>query len=119
MKAGLSREMMAMRVAKELEDGDCVNLGAGMPTLVSSFVSDDKTIIFHAENGVIGFGPILTLDDADKMDYDLINAFGQFVAPLPGMSIVDHALSFALVRGGRLDVAVLGGLQVSRRGRLG
>jgi 3-oxoacid CoA-transferase B subunit len=117
MKARLSRETIAMRVARELKDGDCVNLGVGIPTMVSSYVFD-KDIIFHTENGVIGFGPVLTLEDADKMDYDLINAYGEFITPLPGMCIVDHASSFSLVRGGRLDIAVLGGLQVSQEGDL-
>ena len=117
MKTRLSRETIAMRVAKELKDGDCVNLGVGIPTLVGSYIFG-KDIIFHTENGVIGFGPVLTIDDVDMMDYDLINAYGEFVAPRPGMSIVDHASSFALARGGRLDVAVLGGLQVSPRGDL-
>ncbi len=118
MKTRLSREKIAARIARELKDGDCVNLGVGIPLMVSSFVPGDKTIIFHAENGVIGYGPVLTLDDADKMDYDLVNAFGQFIASLPGLCIVDHASSFALVRGGRLDVAVLGALQVSQEGDL-
>ena len=106
-----------MRVARELKDGDCVNLGVGITTLVGSYVFG-KDIVFHTENGVIGFGPTLTIEDAERMDYDLINAFGEFITPLPGMSIVDHAFSFALARGGRLDVAVLGGLQVSQEGDL-
>ena len=117
MKTRLDRQAIAMRVAKELKDDDCVNLGVGIPTLVSSHVFD-KDIIFHTENGIIGFGPVLTIEDADKMDYDLINAYGEFLAPLPGMSVVDHAFSFSLVRGGRLDVAILGGLQVSEEGDL-
>ncbi|MFC1893081.1 3-oxoacid CoA-transferase subunit B [Chloroflexota bacterium] len=118
MKARLSRENIAARIARELEDGYCVNLGVGIPLMVCSFIPADKTIIFHAENGVIGYGPVLTLEDADKMDYDLVNAFGQFIAPLPGLCVVDHASSFALVRGGRLDISVLGALQVSQGGDL-
>lgn len=118
MKQWLNREGIAMRVAKELEDGQCINLGFGIPTLVSSFIPPEMTIFFHAEHGIIGHGRILTLDETDKMDYDYINAGGQFVIPLPGMCIVDHAISFTVVRGGRLDVCVLGALQVSAEGDL-
>lgn len=113
MKQRLNREGIAMRVAKELEDGHCINLGFGIPTLVSSFIPPEMTIFFHAEHGIIGHGRVLTIDETDKWDYNYINASGQFVSPLPGMCIVDHAVSFAVVRGGRLDVCVLGALQVS------
>lgn len=118
MKARLTEEAIAMRVVKELKDGDCVNLGFGIPTLVSSFVPEDKKIFFHSENGLIGYGKVLTMDEADKWDYDLINGGGQFVAPLPGMCVVDHCNAFIVVRGGRLDAAVLGALQVSEKGDL-
>ncbi len=118
MKTRLTEEAIAMRVVKELQDGDYVNLGFGIPTLVSSFVPEDKTICFHSENGLIGFGKVLTMDEADRWDYDLINGGAQFVAPLPGMCVVDHCDAFVVVRGGRLDVTVLGALQVSEKGDL-
>jgi len=118
MKHRLDREGIAMRVARELEDGQCINLGFGIPTLVSSFIPPEMTIFFHSEHGIIGYGRVLTIDEMDKMDYDFINAGGQFVTPLPGMCIVDHAVSFTLIRGGRLDISVLGALQVSEEGDL-
>lgn len=112
----LERETMALRVAKEFQDGYIVNLGIGIPTLASNFVPEGRTVLFHTENGAIGFGPIAT-DPAD-CDIDLINASGQFITSLPGISYFDSALSFAMVRGGHLDVAVLGALQVSEKGDL-
>jgi len=118
MKQRLDRESIAMRVAKELEDGQCINLGVGIPTLVSSYIPPEMTIFFHAEHGIIGHGRILTVDEPDRMDYDFINAGGQFIIPLPGMCIVDHAVSFNVIRGGRLDISVLGALQVSAEGDL-
>ncbi len=117
-KARLTNELLAMRVARELKDGDLVNLGAGIPTLVSSCDFGNKTIVFHSENGLLGYGRILTADEEGKWDYDLINAFGQYVTPTPYMSVVDHCMAFAIVRGGRLDVTVLGALQVSQDGDL-
>ncbi|MDO8670755.1 MAG: 3-oxoacid CoA-transferase subunit B [Dehalococcoidia bacterium] len=116
MKARLERECMALRVAKEFQDGYLVNLGIGIPTLAADFVPEGRTVLFHTENGAIGFGPIAG-NPADY-DIDLINASGQFITPLPGISFFDSALSFAIVRGGHLDVAVLGALQVSEKGDL-
>ena len=114
-KERLSRELMAMRVAGELEDGTVVNLGIGMPTLVSNYIPMDSSIILHAENGVIGYGPF---PQEGQEDANLVNAGGQPVTLLPGAAIVSHADSFAMIRGGYIDVAVLGGFQVSQRGDL-
>jgi acetate CoA/acetoacetate CoA-transferase beta subunit len=118
MKQRLSRENIAARVAKELEDGQCVNLGYGMPLLVGNHVSAEKTIYFHAEQGLVGYGKAWKLEEHEMMDYDFINAGGNFVRPLPGMCIVDHIVSFSIIRGGRIDIAVLGALQVSEKGDL-
>lgn len=119
MKARLSREVMAMRIAKELFDGAVVNLGIGIPTLVSSYIPEGMTIIFHSENGVLGFGSVVTAEEfAEKADIDLVNAGGQYITPLPGMCFLHHADSFAVIRGGHLDIAILGGLQVSEKGDL-
>lgn len=118
MKERLTQEAIAMRIAKELKDGDCVNLGIGIGTMVSSFIPVEKTVIFHTENGAIGFGRVLTIDEAELMDYNLVNAGGQYIAPLSGMSLCDFAEAFDAIRVGRVDVTVLGGLQVSERGDL-
>lgn len=114
--AGLTRELIALRVARELRDGMVVNLGIGLPTLVANFLPQDADIILHAENGILGYGGIVT-DEAD-FDQDLINAGGQPVTLNPGASFVDSATSFAMIRGGHVDVTVLGGLQVSAKGDL-
>ncbi|MDO8673802.1 MAG: 3-oxoacid CoA-transferase subunit B [Dehalococcoidia bacterium] len=116
MKARLERETMALRVAKEFQNGFVVNLGVGIPTLASNFVPEGRTVMFHTENGAIGFGPIAA-DPADH-DPDLINASGQYITYLPGISFFDSAFSFAVVRGRHLDLAVLGALQVSEKGDL-
>jgi len=112
----LDEQTMALRAAREFQDGMLVNLGVGIPTLCSNFVPPDKEIIFHSENGIIGFGPIIT--DPDEADENLINASVQPVRPRPGMAIVDHAESFVIIRGGHIDLTVLGALQVSERGDL-
>ncbi|HEU0074601.1 MAG TPA: 3-oxoacid CoA-transferase subunit B [Dehalococcoidia bacterium] len=114
--AGLTRELIALRVARELKDGQTVNLGIGLPTLVANFLPEGMTVQMHAENGLLGYGGIVT-DDA-QFDQDLINAGGQPVTLTPGASFFDSATSFAMVRGGHVDVAVLGGLQVSATGDL-
>ena len=114
--AGLTRELIALRVSRELRDGMAVNLGIGLPTLVAGFIPKDVSIVFHAENGILGYGGVL--DDDSQFDPDLINAGGQPVTLNPGASFFDSATSFAMVRGGHLDVTVLGGLQVSARGDL-
>ena len=105
-----------MRVARELRDGMTVNLGIGVPTLVANFIPDDVSITLHAENGILGYGGIIT-DDAE-FDQDLINAGGQPVTLTAGAAFFDSAASFAMIRGGHVDVTVLGGLQVSAKGDL-
>lgn len=119
MKERLPREVIAMRIARELFDGAIVNLGIGIPTLVSSFVPEGMTVIYHTENGALGFGPVVTADEfEEKADVDLTNAGGQFVTPLPGMSFFHHADSFGMIRGGHIDVTVLGVIEVSEKGDL-
>ena len=104
-----------MRVANELADGDYVNLGIGMPTLVSQFVPEGRTVIYHSESGVLNYGPLAAEGNADV---DLINAGGQFLLPVPGMAFFNAAEAFAMIRGGYIDVSVLGAFQVSERGDL-
>jgi len=111
---GLSKELIALRVARELQPGASVNLGIGMPTLVSNFVPDDAGVLFQAENGILGYGGIVE----DDFDPDLINASGQPVSLQPGAAFFDSTTSFVMIRGGHMDVAVLGGLQVSEKGDL-
>ena len=112
-KERLHREVIAMRVAKELRDGDVVNLGIGIPTLCSQFVPDNKTIFYHSESGVLNYGPMA---EEGKEDPDLINAGGQFLAPVAGMAFFNSADAFAMIRGGHVDVTVLGAFQVSVQG---
>lgn len=111
---GLTRELIALRVARELRDGMVVNLGIGLPTLVSNFLPAGAQIFLQAENGVLGYGSISEAD----FDSDLINAGGQPITLLPGASFFDSAASFSMIRGGHVDVAVLGGLEVSEKGDL-
>ena len=118
MKQRLNPETVAMRVGKELFDGAVVNLGIGIPTLASTYVPEGTRVIFHSENGVLGYGSILTEEQKDQWDNDLVNASAQFVAPAAGMSLFDIATSFGMVRGGHIDITVLGALQVSERGDL-
>jgi 3-oxoacid CoA-transferase B subunit len=119
MKERLSREAIAMRIAREFFDGAIVNLGIGIPTLVSSFIPEGMQVIYHTENGAMGFGPVVMPDDMEeKADIDLINAGGQYVTPLPGMCFFDHAMSFAIIRSGRVDFTVLGVIEVSEKGDL-
>ena len=114
-KERLGRELIAMRVATELRDGDVVNLGLGIPTLCSQFVPEGHTIMYHSESGVLNYGPMA---EPGQEDVDLINAGGQFLAPTSGMSFFHSAEAFAMIRSGRVDVAVLGALQVSEKGDL-
>ena len=115
VKPRLDREIIAMRVARELQDGDVVNLGIGIPTLCSQFVPEGRTVIYHSESGVLGYGPMA---EPGEEDIDLINAGGQFLAPNPGMSFFNSAEAFAMIRGGHIDVAVLGAFQVAENGDL-
>lgn len=112
---GWTDEQVARRIAEELEDGAVVNLGIGLPTTVAMYVPPHRTIIFHSENGIIGMGPSPA---PGKEDPDIVNAGKQPVTLITGAAIVHQADSFALIRGGRLDVAVLGGLQVASNGDL-
>ena len=118
MKQRLDEQTVALRVAKELQDGWYVNLGFGIPTLVSNFISEDRAILFLAENGLLGYGPIASTEEASEMGWCYVNAGAQPVLPAPGMAIFDYGEAFDMIRGGHLDLTVLGGLQVSQKGDL-
>ena len=115
MKQKLDRNTIALRVAREFRDGDVVNLGAGIPTLCSNFLPEGRKVWLHSENGVLGYGP---LAQAGEQDPDLINAGTQFITSTPGISFFNSADAFNMIRGGHIDITVLGGFQVSERGDL-
>jgi len=111
----LTRHQIAQTVAHDIPDGAYVNLGIGIPTLISAFLPTDRDVILHSENGIVGMGPA---SPGAPLDLDLINASKEAVTLLSGASITDHVVSFAMMRGGHLDLTVLGAFQVSAAGDL-
>lgn len=109
------KEIIARRVAKELKDGDVVNLGIGLPTMVANYIPHDYDVTFQSENGFLGLG---TAAEKGKEDIDLVNAGAQYVTVKPGAMFFDSATSFGIIRGGHVDATVLGSLQVDQEGNL-
>lgn len=111
----LTREQIAQRISQEVQDGFCVNLGIGIPTLVANYIPKDKTVMLQSENGLLGMGPF---PRESEMDPDLINAGKQTVTALPGASFFSSADSFAMIRGGHVDLTVLGAMEVDETGSI-
>jgi acetate CoA/acetoacetate CoA-transferase beta subunit len=115
MDVEIAKQVIAKRVAKELKDGQLVNLGIGLPTLVANYVPEGIQVTFQSENGMVGMGP---MPDGENIDKSIVNAGGQHVTVLPGGAFFDSSLSFALIRGGHVDITVLGALEVDEEGNL-
>jgi acetate CoA/acetoacetate CoA-transferase beta subunit len=115
MSAGDEKELIARRAARELKDGNVVNLGIGLPTLVANYIPEGVHITLQAENGILGMGPLCAPGEEDD---NVINAGNQHVTVYAGASFFDSAMSFAMIRGGHIDVTVLGALQVDEKGNI-
>jgi 3-oxoadipate CoA-transferase beta subunit len=113
MSAGWTREQMAARAAQDIPDGSYVNLGIGIPELIAQFVPEGREFIYHTENGMLGMGPP---PGEDERDLDLMNAGKKYVTAMPGAAYFHHADSFSMIRGGHIDVCVLGTMQVAENG---
>lgn len=109
------KDLIASRAAQEIKDGDVVNLGIGLPSLVSNHVPEEISITLHAENGILGMGSLCSPEEKDS---DIINAGNQHVHTLPGASFFDSATSFSIIRGGHVDLTILGALQVDQKGNI-
>lgn len=113
MSKGWTRDQMAQKAAEDIQDGFTVNLGIGIPTLVSNFIPKEKSVLLQSENGLLGMGPFPT---EENVDADLINAGKQTITAVPGASFFDSAESFAMIRGQHVDLTILGAMEVSEKG---